>query len=246
MKTIFTGMNGTVAPAVASYFTLQGVEVISYNREKISTLNQDEIEAFIKEQKINMFFHFAMGSYDWTSMLAIVCKKLEIPFVFISTVSVFASDRKGPYTIDMIPDANDDYGLYKRESERLVTLYNPNAYIIRLGWQIGNSKGKNQMIDFLYKQMDEYGFIKASSLWYPSVSFLDDSAKAIYHITQELDPSLYHVNSNNSYTFFEIVNFLKTLYPEFIIKESTDFVADHRMIDDRVKIRTLDEIFSIK
>jgi dTDP-4-dehydrorhamnose reductase len=246
MKALFTGMNGTVAPPVATYFKEHGFDIVHYDRNKVSTHDKDEIELFILEQKIDLLLHFAMGSYDWTSILAILCKKHHIPFVFISTVSVFSNDQRGPYLVDSTPDAKDDYGLYKRESERLVRENNKEAYIIRLGWQIGLGKGKNQMIDFLFKQMEDQGFISASSLWYPSASFLTDSAQAIYQVTQELPPALYQINSNESYTFFEIVTYLSQFYPEFVIKENKDFNADHRMIDDRVKIRKLAEIFNRK
>jgi dTDP-4-dehydrorhamnose reductase len=246
MKAIFTGMNGTVAPPVATYFQEKGFEIIAYNRDKVSITNKEEIEKFVLECKADLFLHFAMGSYDWTSMLAMICKNLGIPFVYISTVSVFSNDQRGPYRIDSIPDANDDYGLYKRESERHVLTYNPDAYIIRLGWQIGLGKGKNQMIDYLYKQMDDQGFISASSLWYPSVSFLTDSAQAIYQIIHDLPSGLYQVNSNESYTFYEIVTYLRQYHLEFIVRENKDFDADHRMIDDRVKIRKLSEIFKRK
>lgn len=244
MKALFTGMNGTVAPAVATYFKEKGYEIISYDRNSISTINVDEIDQFIQKAKIDMLLHFAMGSFEWTAMLATVCKKRSIPFVFISTVSVFSNQNRGPYTVDSIPDASDEYGSYKRKSEQIVMLNNPQAYIIRLGWQIGNSRGKNQMIDFLYQQMDKQGFISASSLWYPSVSFLEDSASAIYQIIKNLPAGLYHVNSNESYTFFDIVTRLTRIYPEFVVKENKEFDADHRMVDGRVHIKTLKDIFN--
>jgi len=245
MRVILTGMNGTVAPPVADYFAKQGFDIITYDRDRISTENSDEIEDFLQKQKADLFLHFAMGSYQWTSILASLCYKLNISFAFISTVSVFSNQHRGPFTVDDIPDAQDDYGFYKRESERLVKQYNTHAYIIRLGWQIGVGKGKNQMIDYLYKQMEQQGFISASSLWYPSVSFLSDTAKAIYQITQKLPVGLYHVNSNESHTFYEIVTYLKNIYPEFIVKESKEFNADHRMIDHRVDIRKLSEIIGL-
>jgi len=243
MKALFTGMNGTVAPAVAAYFKEKGHEMIIYDREKVSTTHVDQVESFIKQEHIDVLLHFAMGSYEWTTMLAKICKALSIKFVFISTVSVFSNNQRGPYTIDSIPDATDEYGAYKRKSELLVIENNPDAYIIRLGWQIGKGRGKNQMIDYLYQQMDKQGYISASSLWYPSVSFLEDSAEAVHQITTQLPPNLYHVNSNESLTFYEIVTRLRSLYPEFIVRENQEFDADHRMVDDRVMIRKLKEVF---
>lgn len=245
MKALFTGMNGTVAPAVASYFKEKGHEIVIYDRDKVSTTHSDQIEAFIEQNQIDILLHFAMGSYEWTSMLATICKKRSITFVYISTVSVFSNNNRGPHSIHSIPDATDEYGAYKRKSEQLVIENYPKAYIIRLGWQIGKGRGKNQMIDYLYQQMDQQGFISASSLWYPSVSFLEDTAKAVHQIITQLPPDLYHVNSNESFSFYEIVTRLRSIYPEFIVRENHEFNADHRMIDDRVSIKSLKDILKV-
>ncbi len=243
MIAIFTGMNGTVAPVVANYFSEHGYQIVSYDRNRVSTENKEEIERFILETKPMFLLHFAMGSPDWTKLLSMICSKHQIQFVYISTVSVFSNENRGPHSIQSIPDAEDDYGRYKRLSESIVMKNHSNPYIIRLGWQIGYGKGQNQMIDFLYRKMAEEGEIKASSLWYPATSFLKDTAAAIYQIIHELNPGLYHINSNDQYTFYDIAKQLSKQYPEFIVVETKDFSADHRMIDDRAKIRKLSEIF---
>ncbi len=244
MKAIFTGMNGTVAPFVANYFSEKGYEVIAYDRNIVSTENEREIEPFILRHQPKILLHFAMGSIEWTKNLSLICSKKQIEFVYISTVSVFSNENRGPHTIDSIPDADDDYGRYKRMSESVVLNNHTSPYIIRLGWQIGYGKGQNQMIDFLYRKMAEEGEIKASSLWYPATSFLQDTASAIYQIVHELKPGLYHVNSNDQYTYYEIVQYLSKIYAELTVVETKDFNADHRMIDERVKIRKLSEIFN--
>lgn len=244
MKVIITGMNGTVAPVVADYFHKNNYQIIPYDRTVVSTENEKEIEAFILEHQPKFLLHFAMGSIEWTKNLSMICSKKQIKFVYISTVSVFSNENRGPHTIDSIPDAEDDYGRYKRMSESVVLNNHTSPYIIRLGWQIGYGKGQNQMIDFLYRKMAEEGEIKASSLWYPATSFLQDTASAIYQIVHELIPGLYHINSNDQYTYYEIVKYLSKIYTELIVVETKDFNADHRMIDERVKIRKLSEIFN--
>ena len=243
MKSLFTGLNGTIAPVVASYFKEHGYEIIAYDRTKISTTDFLEIEKFIKNCKPDIILHFAMGDPEWSGILAKISKNFNIKFIYISTVSVYDSSHRGPFTIHDLPDAIDDYGKYKRISEKKVMDENQDAYILRLGWQIGTKPGSNNMIDYLTKQMVEQGVIKASSKWYPSCSFLEDTAQSIYEIVHTLPHDTYLLNSNTAYTFFEIVVELTKLHPSFVVEETTDFIQDFRMFDERVPIRKLRSVF---
>jgi len=243
MKAIFTGLNGTVAPYVKQYFEAHGYEVIPYDRNKVPIDDDLKIRVFFNEVNPDLVIHFAMGAVSWTAVLARLSYEKNIKFVYISTVSVFSNDNFGPHDILAIPDATDDYGQYKRNSEEVVKKVNPLAYIIRLGWQIGYEKGSNNMIDFLYKRMEQDGIIRASDQWFPSTSFIKDTAKAIFQIVTNLNYGLYHVNSNDHLTFYEIVKNLSNIYPDFKVEKSNDFKADHRMVDERVEIPKLSEIF---
>lgn len=242
MKAIFTGLNGTVAPFAKAYFEEKGYEVIPFKRDEVSTDDKEAMLHFIREVSPKLIIHFAMGSSDWAASLAEIAKLLKIKFVYISTVSVFSNDNLGPHDIRSIPDAMDDYGIYKRRCEDACLVINKDSYIVRLGWQIGYEKGSNQMVDFLYRKMEIEGVIHASSKWYPACSFLKDTASALYDIVTNHQPDLYLVDSNDGFNFFEIVTKLQRLHPSLVVKESTDFKANHRMIDERVKINKLSKI----
>ena len=69
-----------------------------------------------------------------------------LPFLFASTVMVFTDDARGPFTADSIPDAKTGYGGEKREAELLARAANPLTRIARLGWQIGEPDGSNNMV----------------------------------------------------------------------------------------------------
>lgn len=238
-KAIFTGMHGTVAPVVAKTFESHGIEVVSYDRERVTVDQPIVIKTFLQTEQPDYFLHFAMGSPEWANLLASLCQSLGIYFVYISTVSVYDGNLPGPYTIDSIADAKDSYGSYKRSSEVMVLDANPKSYILRLSWQIGVSPGSNQMIDFLKKEMDQKGVVHASSKWYPSATFIQDTAASIYDIITRLKPDIYLINANDRYSFYDIVSYLKTIHPWIHVKESTDFVQDMRMIDDRVIVKKL-------
>lgn len=239
MNVLISGLHGTVAPYVSAVFKKNKHHVFAYDREVLSIDNDQEITAFLETNHIDLVIHLAMGSVDWTKRLASITHTLDIGFIYISTVSVFSNNQIGPHDIHKEPLPDEDYGKYKRESELVVKAMHPLAKTIRLGWQIGYQDGQNQMLSFIYKAMRENGFISASSLWYPSCSFLEDSALAIYHISFMSEPGIYHVNSNKNLSFYDICVLLSKKFPHIIVKENQDFVADHRMIDARVNIKTL-------
>jgi dTDP-4-dehydrorhamnose reductase len=244
MKALFTGLNGTVAPAVANYFKKQEYQIIPYDRSVIPVDQPIEIMNFIKLHQPDVILHFAMGSPEWARILAEISLHENIKFVYISTVSVYGPETKGPITIDIKPNASDQYGQYKIISEQAVMKANPNAYILRIGWQIGTSPGSNNMIDYLDKQITQYGLIQASKNWYPSCSFLEDTAESIYDTIHRLNPDIYLLNSNDRYHFYDIVRILSTIHPSFKVVEQNEFIQNNQMIDERVKIKKLSERFS--
>jgi len=243
VKAIFTGLNGIVVPEVAKYFKTKGIEVIQYDRNVITVDNEFEIESFLKLHQPDLFLHFAMGTPEWAGLLAKLTKKLKIKFIYISTVSVYSGKNKGPITMSSKPDAEDNYGKYKIKSEDIVLQNNEDAYILRIGWQIGIKPGSNNMIDYLYKEMEKTGVIKASSNWYPSCSFMEDTAIGIYDAIINHNHGIFLINSNDSFSFFEIVTYLSKIHPIIQASEQKDFIQDIRMIDDRIKIKKLSERF---
>lgn len=241
MKAIITGMNGTVAPEVAKYFISMGVDIVAFDRRKIDIDNEKIIEDFLKDEKPNWFLHIATGPVELAERVAKICRELNIKFLFTSTVSVFSENSSGPYTIESIPNAEDDYGRYKRECEKRIKAVNPEAYIVRLGWQIGHSTGSNNMFDFLERSMAEKGYIEASSKWYPSCSFLEDTAEAIYHIIINFQNGLYLINSNKRSTFYDIVRAIDKGNNRWKVTPGSSPNRDDRMFDDRVNIISLEE-----
>ena len=251
-RALITGANGTVGTALKAHLKAQNIEVITWDRKQTPIDIYSAMEHFVRETNPDVLFHLATASnptgmeneswqvnYVWTSELAWITRQLGIKFVFTSSVMVFTDDAIGPFRIDSEPDASAGYGYEKLMAEKRVFHQNPNAIVARLGWQIGNSAGSNNMIDFFAKQMAENNHISASTKWYPACSFLDDTAQALHQLTQQ-DGGLYQVNSNTKWTFYEIASALNTKHgSKWIIQANEDFIYDQRMVDDRVAIKPL-------
>lgn len=253
MKAIVTGANGTVGQALMAALAAEGITAVSWNRHQIPVNDPEKMRAFLIEEQPDLLFHLAvltsptgMENEDWLvnrawpQELAKLTAELNIRFLFTSSVMVFTDNAKGPFTVDTPPDATEgSYGYGKLLAEQDILSINPNAVVARIGWQIGEAAGSNNMIDFLTKQMAENGEIRASSKWLPACSFLADTAVSLITLAKS-GQGLYLVDSNTKWTFFQIVQALnKTHANPWQVTETADFVYDQRMQDARVDIPDL-------
>ncbi|MFH5882404.1 sugar nucleotide-binding protein [Liberiplasma polymorphum] len=242
MRILITGLNGTVAPGVAKVLESFDHIIIPYDREFVSTESFEEIYTFIENTQPDVLLHFATGSIEWSLLLAKAAHELLVKFIYISSVSVFsAKTTPGPFTPDKKPNATDDYGQYKANTEKALLSEYPLTTIIRLGWQIDHVTSTNNMLNHLKTMMDKHGIIKASKKWYPSCSFIADTGKAILDIIHK-EPDIYHVDSNDGYSFYELVSFLKSIHTWIKVSDESNFVMNNQLVDERVNIRKLSQI----
>jgi dTDP-4-dehydrorhamnose reductase len=237
MKAIITGMNGTVAPALAKHLTQAGHQVVSWNRFLVPIEDPDAIRGFIERERPDWFFHVATGSPRWAELAAQICAERSIRFLYTSSVSVYSAAQTGPFTVAVLPKPNDDYGRYKLLCEQLVQSANHEAIVARLGWQIGTAPGGNQMADYLERNFQTQGGIEASTRWQPACSFLEDTAAALSRLMQDLPAGLYLVDGNPGLSFHEIVVGLdRLLGGHWRITPVSIPEQNNRMIDERAAV----------
>ena len=246
MKVIVTGGRGTVGSALASFLSARGDQVVLWDRAAVPIDRYQPMEDFVRREKPDVLFHLAIASqstgkpneswlvnYEWTSELAWITRQLGVRFIFTSSVMVFSDNAKGPFTLESVPDAPGGYGYEKRMAEQRVFHQNPDATVVRLGWQIGERAGSNNMIDYFEKQQ----VITASRRWFPACSVVTDTAATLASLTT---PGLYMIDANKQWNFFEIAGALNMKHGNrWKIVPTDDFVFDQRMIDPRVRIRPL-------
>lgn len=253
MKALITGASGAVGSELQRFLEARGWEVVTWNRREVPIDVYAAMEDFVRDVQPDVLFHLAIATestgreneswvvnYEWTSELAWICHVLDVQFVFTSSVMVFTNDAKGPFTLDTEPDAPEGYGYEKRMAEERVFYQNPQAVVARIGWQIGEASGSNNMVDFLEKQMQEQGQINASNKWLPACSFIKDTVQTLVDLSQE-ESGLYMVDSNSCWNFYEIASALNELHGKrWKVVANEDFVYDQRMLDARVDIQPLD------
>jgi dTDP-4-dehydrorhamnose reductase len=247
-----TGANGTVGAPLKAYFESQGHEVIGWDRKENPIIEYQPMEDYVRQVKPHVLYHLAIPSvhtgreneswlvnYEWTSELAWITKLLQVKFIFTSTAMVFSDAAKGPFTIHSKPDAESGYGYEKRLAESRSFFQNPATVVARLGWQIGEKAGSNNMIDFFDRKMKTDGEIVASKKWFPACSFQSDTVQALAKLA-EFPAGLYLIDSNRKSSFFEIATALNKRHGNrWIIKPGEHFVFDQRMLDDRLAVPPL-------
>jgi dTDP-4-dehydrorhamnose reductase len=252
MKAILTGAAGTVGSAMATHLRELGHQVSTWNRRVVPIDRYQPMEDFVRRERPDVLFHLAIASrstgianeswvvnYEWTSELAWITRQLDVRFVFTSSVMVFTNNAKGPFTVESVPNAGEGYGCEKRMAEQRVFHQNPQAVVARLGWQIGERVGSNNMIDFLAKQSASNGSVQASRKWYPACSFVRDTAPALLWLASAT-PGLYLIDSNTRWNFHQIASALNEKHGRrWNVIGIDDFVYDQRMIDPRVPIPSL-------
>jgi dTDP-4-dehydrorhamnose reductase len=92
---------------------------------------------------------------DLPGALAEACVKRNIPFIHLSTDSVFDGTKEGMYTEEDEPNPPGVYSQTKLEGERAVLAANPSAIIARVnffGWSLG---GRRSLGEFFVNNLSE-------------------------------------------------------------------------------------------
>lgn len=244
-KAVVTGLNGTIAPYVQRVLEREGFEVVKFDRSKVDINSEDAVVEFLDSVQPTHIYHLATGPGGWHVYLAKYAFEKQIKFVYTSTELVFSEENNGPYPVEKPADKPyDGFGGDKRATEEKIMAANPNVYILRLGWQLGDTFEKNNILAALENMHRDQGKIEASSNWILATAFIKDTADFIYRIPAEMDSGVYHLNGNPGISFFELVNLINKKYQKnWNVVEMAEPKRDGRIIDTRVKLPMITDQF---
>lgn len=143
----------------------------------------------------------ALGTQNVVSL----CKKYDLPIVYISTAAVFDGTRKDPYVESDTPNPVNVYGRTKLEGERFVQEILKRHFIFRAGWMVG---GWNIDKKFVYKIVQQIlqgaKSIKAVHDKFGCPTFTDDFSANLLEVVGTGRFGLYHMGGRGSCSRFEI------------------------------------------
>src|SRR6185436_989517 len=180
MKLLITGANGLLGINLALE-AMREHEVIGVDRGKLKSapfrilkadiLKTDEIDSILDSTNPDWLINCAALAdlekceenptqartlnTDLPAELATACAKRNIPFVHLSTDSVFDGTREGMYTEEDEPSPPGVYSQTKLEGEGALQQVNPQAIIARVnfyGWSLG---GRRSLGEFFVNNLSE-------------------------------------------------------------------------------------------
>ncbi|MBN8645083.1 MAG: sugar nucleotide-binding protein [Planctomycetes bacterium] len=239
MHALVTGMNGTVAPALASVLRASGWRVTPWDRSSDPVDDRAVVERVLERCRPDWVCHVATGSPDWAEWIAQWCGANRTRLMWTSTVSIYADSTPAPLGVDAPALANDDYGRYKADCERRVRGACPSALVPRLGWQIGEAPGSNTMTDYLFRTAREKdGIVEASEAWIPSTAWLGDTATAIAGLMTRGAEGPFQLEGNGAgLSMFDLATAVNRKFAAgWTIVQTRTPAMDRRMHDPRVSM----------
>lgn len=223
-RLLITGGNGQVATEYQLGNEVEGWEFYFYTREELDITNQASIVKMCKELYPDAILNLAAytnveraekedtsKAFDINSTgsknLAIVCNKLNIPLIHVSTDYVFDGNTIEPYTEKSLENPINQYGRTKYLGEKWIQECHNWYYIIRVSW-VYSSHSKNFLTTML-KLAQERSEVSVVDDQFGSPTSAKEVCRAIDIVLQDLDKNktgVYHFSGMGRTTWSEFAS----------------------------------------
>jgi dTDP-4-dehydrorhamnose reductase len=140
-----------------------------------------------------------------TQNIALVCQQLEIPMVYLSTLSVFDGTKPDPYIEFDTPNPQSCYSQSKYQGERIVQSLLPRYYIVRAGWMFGGGTKDGKFVAQIGRLAQERPELKVVNDKFGSPTYTVDLAHGIMALVATGQYGIYHmVNTGPPATRYEV------------------------------------------
>ncbi len=227
MKVLVTGAAGMLGSDLCPELEKNGVEVVRTDiREegssmlKMDVTNPSEINGVMEEVGPDWVFHLAaetdvdlcekdpdhsffvnaMG----TENIALACREMDKPMVYISTAAVFNGRKPVPYTEFDTPDPSNVYAWSKLEGEKVVRDLLDRFFIFRAGWMVGGWEIDKKFVYKIVKLLRERDRITVVDDKFGSPTFTFDFSRNLVKVWKTRRYGLYHLTNRGVTSRYEM------------------------------------------
>jgi dTDP-4-dehydrorhamnose reductase len=228
MKILLTGAAGMLAAEVGPELKRQGFEVYGFDlNERLPDIQKLDITDFnqvlqaAQAVKPDYVFHLAAETdvdrserepdhafkvnTVGTENIALVCQRLKIKMLYISTAGVFFGDKSEPYNEFDIPNPANVYGVSKLQGEIVVQRLLNEYFIVRAGWMVGGWEIDKKFVYKIVQQIREGKTeLRVVSDKFGSPTFTKDFAKNLVALVKTGRFGLYHMTNQGSGSRYDI------------------------------------------
>ena len=154
---------------------------------------------------------FNINAY-WPENLAIVCRKVGIPYFHISTDYVFSGNTTVPWETYSEKKPLNVYGRSKSEGEdRVMNIYPENSFIFRTAWLYSKHR-KNFVKTILKKAKSDNAEIKVVSDQFGQPTYAGDLASQISKVIDlQIQPGIYHATNSGVSSWYQFAEEIFTM-----------------------------------
>jgi dTDP-4-dehydrorhamnose reductase len=138
---------------------------------------------------------------EGTSHVALACRRLRIPMLYISTDYVFDGEKPDPYAESDAPNPINVYGKSKLEGERIVAEVVERFWVVRVSWLFG-PLGRN-FVKVIQSQAEAGRPLRVVSDQIGAPTYTMDLADKLEEVVTRADPGVYHITNQGWCSWFE-------------------------------------------
>lgn len=217
MKVFVTGVRGQLGYDVVNELEKRGLEAIGADIQEMDITDADSVNRVIVEAAPDAVIHCAAYTAvdaaednveicrrvnaQGTQNIANMCKKLDIPMIYISTDYVFDGQGERPWQPDDERAPLNVYGQTKYEGELAVQNTLDKYFIVRIAWVFGlNGKNFVKTMLNLGKTRDHLTVVNDQ---FGSPTYTYDLARLLVDMIQTDKYGIYHATNEGICTWYE-------------------------------------------
>ena len=217
MKVLVTGVKGQLGYDVVNELEKRGLEAVGVDIQEMDITDAESVNQVIGEAAPDAVIHCAAYTAvdaaednvelcrkvnaDGTQNIANMCKKLDIPMIYISTDYVFDGQGERPWLPDDERAPLNVYGQTKYEGELAVQNTLDKYFIVRIAWVFGvNGKNFIKTMLNLGKTRDHLTVVNDQ---FGSPTYTYDLAKLLVDMVQTDKYGIYHATNEGICTWYE-------------------------------------------
>lgn len=226
-KILVTGGEGTMGNYVANVFNKSGVFLASKNI--LDVTKKKQVIHVISDYKPDLIIHLAsitdvdfcethqtlaeQVNFGGTRNIVFACKTFNIPFVYISTATVFDGNNapKEGYTENDTPSPITVYGKTKLEGEKIIKKHLDRYIIVRIGWLIGGAEKEKKFISLVRNKIERGETVRAVNDIFGTISYAQDVWLFIKEKLEKREFGLYHFACQGVCSRFDMAKILKEM-----------------------------------
>ena len=217
MRVLVTGAKGQLGQDLMAELASRGITGIGVDVEDMDITDAEACRRVISAERPDAVIHCAAYTAvdaaednvelcrkingEGTRNIAVVCRELDIPMMYISTDYVFNGQGERPWEPDDYREPLNVYGLTKYEGEIAVEQLLKKYFIVRIAWVFGLN-GKN-FIKTMLRLGKERGAVSVVDDQIGSPTYTYDLARLLVDMIQTDRYGRYHATNEGLCSWYE-------------------------------------------